>query len=805
MENFTKDVRYATRMLLKKPAFTAIAILTLALGIGANTAIFSVVYAVLLRPLPFLQPDRLVVLAEQSPTGSRMGPAYPNYEDWRERAQSFDAMAAYLNESFNLGGVDKPVRLQGRRVNWNFFQLLGVNPQLGRTFIDQDDRVGAPATVMISNGLWKATFGGDSDVIGKTIQVNGDQITVIGVLPPEFDFLQRADLYLPIGPSLTPKFGLMDRGNHFSLRVLARLKNGVTVEQARKEMEALAADLAREYPKTNSGNSAALQSLKDEIVEDFRPALLVLLGAVVFVLLIACVNVANLTLVRAAERNKEISIRLALGSGRGRIIRQLLTESLVIAALGGAAGLLIGVWVMDGLLALAPADAPRIGDVKLNSTVLIFTLGVSALTGLLFGLLPALHASRVDLNTMLKEGGRAIAGSSRERMRKVLMVGEVSLALVLLIGAGLMMRTVFQLTRVDPGFDTNGLLTSRFILPENTYNEDRRRAFYIDCLERVQSMPGVRSAALTLSLPIDGSYWNSIFIVADKPVPPRAELPSAAFSPVSATYFEVMGIRLLTGRAFTGADTASSSNVIVINETLARRLWPDENPVGKQLKQGWPEDKLAWREVVGVVSDVKLNGVDRETPLQVYLPLAQNPSRSLSLVARTQGDPLALASTVEQAIHSIDKDLPVFNVRSMDQLLGNATAQQRLTMILLAGFAILALTLAAVGIYGVMSYAVTQRTHEIGIRMALGAKSSNVLNLVIRQGMVPALIGVVAGTAAAFALTRLMTSLLYGVSATDLETFVVVPLLLTVVALAACFVPARRATKVDPMIALRHE
>jgi putative ABC transport system permease protein len=805
MTTFWQDMRYGLRILLKHPGFTAVAVITLALGIGANTAIFSVVYAVLLRPLPFLEPDRLVVLAEKSPSGNRMGPAYPNYVDWRERAQSFDSMSVYLNDSFNLTGVDKPVRLQGRRVNWNFFQMLGVNPQLGRTFTDEDDRVGAQPTVLISNGLWKEGFGGDSSIIGKTIRIDGEQIAVIGVLPQEFEFINRSDIYVPIGPSLTPAFGLLDRGNHFSLRILARLKNGVTVEQARGEIEALAVELAREYPKTNSGNSATVQSLVDEFVQDIRPALLVLLGAVGFVLLIACVNMANLTMVRAAERHKEISIRLALGAGRRRIIRQLLSESLLIAALGGAAGLLIGTWAMDGLLALAPTDAPRLGDVRLNATVLIFTLSVSALTGLLFGLLPALHASRVDLNTMLKEGGRAIAGSSRERMRKFLMVGEVGLALVLLIGAGLMMRTVLQLTRVDPGFDTDRLLTMRFILPENVYTEDRRRVFYRDCLERVESLPGVRSAALTLSLPIDGSYWNSIFIVADKPVPPREELPSAAFTPVSANYFEAMGIRLLSGRAFSEADAADSPKVIVINETLARRLWPDENPVGKQLKQSWPEDKTPWREVVGVVSDVKLNGVDRVTPLQAYLPLAQNPSRSLHLVARTDGNPLALASSVEQTIHSIDKDLPVFNARSMEQLLGNSTAQQRLTMILLASFAVLALTLAAVGVYGVMSYVVAQRTQEIGIRMALGAKSSDVLNLVIRQGMIPVLIGVAVGTAAAFALTRLMTSLLFGVSATDPKTFVIVPVILIGVALGACFVPARRATKVDPMIALRHE
>jgi putative ABC transport system permease protein len=805
MERLLQDLRYSLRMLVKHRGFTAISVIALALGIGANTAIFSVVYTVLLRPLPFPESDRLVVLAEKAPKGDRIGIAYPNYKDLQERAESFEEMASYLSWSFNLTGIDKPVRLKGRIVDWNFFQMLGVKPQLGRMFVEQDDRPDAPHTAMISNGLWKERFGGDPNVIDRIINVDGNQFTLIGVLPPDFEFLSRDDLYVPIGLSLTPESNLLNRGNHFGLYALARLKRGVTVEQAQKEVEVLAAQLEREYPNTNSGNSAIAQKLVDMLVEEIRPALLVLLGAVGFVLLIACVNVANLLLVRMADRQREIALRLALGAGRGRIIQQLLSESVMVSVLGGLVGLLLGVWMMNGLLLLAPPDIPRLHQVGLNYTVLIFTLCVSVLTGLLFGTLPALHAARTDLHIVLKEGGRSTAGSSKEGMRKVLLVAEVGLALVLLIGTGLMLRTVFQLTRVNPGFNPEHLLTMRFSLPQNAYNTERRLIFYRECLARIEALPGVRSAALSMSLPIDGSRWNSIFIVADKPIPPRAELPNAAFTPVSSNYFGTMGIQLLKGRTFSEADMADSPHVIVINETLAHRLWPNEDPIGKRLKQGWPEDKKIWCEVVGVVSDIKLNGVNRETPLQAYLPLAQEPSRSLGLVVRIEGNPLALASTVEQAIYSVDKDLPLFDIRSMDQLLNNAIGQQRLTMMLLAGFAILALTLAAVGIYGVMSYAVAQRTHEIGIRMALGAQQRDVLKLVVRQGMTLASIGIGSGLVVALALTRVMSSLLFSVSATDPATFAAIALLLTVVALLACYLPARRATKVDPMVALKYE
>jgi putative ABC transport system permease protein len=806
MGNLIQDLRYGSRMLLKQPGFTAVAVLTLALGIGANTAIFSVVNGVLLRSLRFPDANRLVVLAEKDRDGQRMGAAYPNYQDWRERAQSFEAMAGFRAQTFNLIGVDRPVRLQGRTVNWNFFQLLGVQPQLGRTFVEQDDQASAPPTALISNGVWKEKFGGDPAIIGRTLRIDGEMLTVIGVLPPDFELFRPVDLYAPLGTYVTSQPGMLDRGNHFGLNVLARLKNGVGVEQARAEMETLAAQLEREYPDTNSGNSALAQGLSDRYSEDIRQSLIVLLTAVGFVLLIACVNVANLLLVRAAARQKEIAIRLALGAARGRIVRQLLTESVLISLLGGTAGLLIGVWMKDGLLALAPENVPRLSEVRLDISVLLFTLCVSVLTGLLFGLLPAWHVSRSDLHATLKEGGRSARGSSREGMRKILLVAEVGLSLVLLIGAGLMLRTVSQLTRVNPGFNAEKLLTMQLTLSGNIYDPQHRRVFYNECLTRVQAVQGVRSAALTLSLPIDGSNWNSVFIVGDQPVPPRVELPSSAFTPVSANYFETMGIRLLKGRVFTDeADNEKSSAVTVINETLARRFWPNEDPIGKRLKQGWPEDKLPWREVIGVVSDVKLNGVNMDTPLQSYLPLAQEPARGPALVVRAEGDPMMLAASVEQTIHSIDKDLPVFNIRSMDQLLGNAIAQQRLTMVLLAGFAVVALVLAAVGIYGVISYSVSQRTQEIGIRLALGAQTRDVLKLVVGQGMLLALIGVVLGLGASLALTQLMKSLLFGVSAADPATYIAIALLLTSVALLACYLPARRATKVDPMTALRYE
>jgi len=804
MQTLWQDLRYGARMLLKQPGFTLIAVLTLALGVGANTAIFSVVDALLLRPLPYQEPERLLMLAEKTREGRRTTVAYPNFEDWRIRAQSFEGMASIRGQALNLTGVDTPVQLRGRTVNWNFFQVLGVAPQLGRSFVTEDDRYGAPRTVILSNGLWKERFGGDPNVIGRKLLMSGEPYEVIGVLPPGFEYFRADDVYVPIGLFLEPNTGLTDRGSSLGLYAVARLKPGVTYEQADGEMALLGAQLSREYPAFNSGKSAMALRLQDVMSEDVRQSLWVLLGAVGFILLIACVNVANLLLVRAADRQKEIAVRLALGAGRGRIIRQLLSESLLIAALGGAVGLLAGRWMLDGLLALAPENTPNLARIGLDKTVLLFTLGVALLTSLLSGLLPAWHASRAELQTALKEGGRSTAGSSRERARKTLLVVEVSLALVLLVGAGLLVRSMYNLLRVDPGFNPDNLLTMRFNLPPgDQYNAPRRRVFYDEALTRVGALPGVRAAALTYSLPIGGSNWNSVFVAADKPAPPRAELPNSAYIPVSANYFETIGIRLTKGRLFNGADTADSARVVVINETLARRMWPGEDPLGKRLKQGWPEEDAPWREVVGVVNDVKLNGVERETPLETYVPITQEPARSFSLVARAAGNPLAMAAAVERAIHEVDKDLPVSQVRTMDQLMGITLAQRRLTLVLLVSFAALALLLAAIGIYGVISYSVRQRTHELGLRMALGAQAYDVLKLILAQGLKLALIGVAIGLAAAFALTRWMETLLYGVRPADPLTFAAIAVVLTLVALLACWIPARRATKVDPMIALR--
>lgn len=801
-----RDALFCLRTLRKNRGYAAVALITLALGIGANTAIYSLVHAVLLRPLPYANADRLVFLAELMPEGrGRSGISYPNLMDWRERTTTLDDIAAFQSQSYTLTGAEVPIRLQGRRVNWNLFTLLGTTPQVGRLFVEEDDRPGAPMAAVISDSLWRSRFGADPAVVGMSVRLDGAPCTVVGVLPPTFEFVRRDEIYTTLVPVATETSGLLDRGNHFSIYAIGRLAPGVRVGQAEDELSAVAAQLAGEYPNTNSGNGAELKPLADVLVEDVRTALFVLLGAVGFVLLIACANVANLALAHATERRREIAVRLALGAARGRIVRQLLCESVLVSLLGGAAGLAVGTALVRGLVALAPPGIPRLDQAGLDGNVLLVTLAVSTVIGVLFGLYPAVQASRTDLNTAQKDAGRSTSGPAHERMRRVLLVAEIALALVLLAGAGLMLRTVVELANVDPGFDGNNVLTMRFNLPQNTYDPPRRRAFFSDCIEKIEATPGVESAAMTFSLPIDGSNWNSIFIVDDKPVPPRAELPSSAFSPISDDYFETLRIRLLKGRSFTPADADGSPYVTVVNEAFANRMWPGEDPIGKRLKQGWPEDKNPWREVVGLVSDVKLNGVDQMTPMQAYLPIRQEPMRSIALVVRTSGNPLASGPAIEAAIHSLDPDIAVFRMMTMDQLRGEALGQQRLTMALLGGFAGLALLLAGVGIYGVMSYTVTQRTHDIGIRMALGARPRDVLRLVVGQGALVAVVGVVIGLAAALALTRLMTGLLFGVGAADPPTYGVISIVLVVVALLACYLPARRATKVDPVVALRHD
>jgi len=803
--NLWQDLRFGSRMLVKQPGFTLIAVITLALGIGANTAIFSVIYAVLLRPLPYPAAERLVILTTRGMgVDLPAGVAYTDYVDWRDRTHSFADTACFVNDIFNITKVEPAVTVSGQRVSWNFFQLLGVTPQVGRLFATPDDQAGAVPTAIISDGLWRGKFGGDHAVIGKIITLDGDAFTVIGVLPPDFELLRNEDVFVPLGLWFTPGHKLLRRDSQFDLYVLARLKAGVTLAQARADLSAVSAQLEHEYPETNRGRSGTAERLADLLVKDVRLVLLVLLGAVGCVLLIACVNVTNLMLVRAAGRQSELSVRLALGARRGRIIQQMLTESMLIAALGGLAGLLLAAWGVSSLSRLIPPTLVQLDQVTLNTPVLLFALGISALTGLLFGLLPALHTARTDPNVSLKQGGRSIGRSGWERARKSLLVAEVSLALVLLVGAGLMLRTLQQLTRVNPGFDAANLLTLRFQLPNNIDDNERRLAFFRECRLRLEALPGVRSASFVMSLPLQGASWNLPFMVADKPVPPTDAMPHAAFIPISANYFATMGIPLRAGRALSEAEMNDTPAVAVINESLARRLWPGENAIGKRLRQGGADSQAAWREVVGVVGDVKLNGLEQEAPLQAYLPLALHNSSTVKLVVRTEGEPLALSKSVEQSIHSLNKDLSL-NTRSMDELLGNEMARQRLTLTLLSILAVLALSLAAIGIYGVMSYAVTERRQELGIRLALGATLRDVLLLVLVQGMKPTLLGVALGSLAAFAATRLLRGLLYGVAPTDPLTFAGVAVLLSGVALVACFLPARRATKIDPLVALRYE
>ncbi len=815
-----RDLKYSLRMLRKNPGFASVVIVTLALGIGANTAIFSFVNAVILNPLPFPDSSRLVVMSETNSSGQPMSVSLLNFEDWRARAQSFEEIGGFRSESFNLTGAGAaPQRLSGRAATSNFFHILGVQPQLGRTFTAEDDKYGVPPTVLISDSLWRTTFGADPNIIGRRLNLGITEFTVIGVMPPGFEFMRKNDVWAPLGGWLRPDSPWFDRGNHMGLLALGKLKPGIGLEQAEAEMRQIAAQLEKEYSATNTGNGAFTRSLQTVVVQEVSSMLLILMGAVGFVLLIACVNVANLSLARAVVRTQEIGIRLALGAGRGRLMRQLFTENLLLALLGGLVGVLTARWLLNGLLALAPEDLPRVSGVQLNGTVLLFTAGLTVLTSLLFGLLPTWQSTRGDLFTTFNQAGRSSTASPvRRRLFDSLMVAEVGLALILLTGAGLMTRTIYKLFQVDPGFRPDHLLTMRFDLTGPKYDDDdaRQAAFLRDASLRLNGLPGVESAAFTLSLPIQGSEWGSVFIVGDQPVPERSKIPTAAFNPISPGYLETMQIGLRRGRLFTEADGPNAPTVAVINETMARRFWPNEDPIGKRLKQGWPEWTTPWREVVGVVADVKLNGVTEETPLHVYLPLAQAPGSNLSVVLRSQTDPASMTASVQAALHAVDPALPLYQVRTMDEVFKRAILPQRAAMVLLTAFALLAILLAVVGIYGVISWGVAQRTREMGLRMALGAQQRDVLWLILRRNMLLVLGGVGLGLCGAIALTRVLsnllsqtgagkTPLLFGVNAVDPVTFFAVPLLLSMVALLACWLPARRATKVDPMVVLRYE
>jgi putative ABC transport system permease protein len=808
METLLRDLRYGFRGLARKPAFAAVAAIALALGIGANTAIFSVVNAVLLRPLPYRDADRLVMVWEKDAARgwlqSSVAPA--NFIDWREQNTVFEQIAAAFDSSYNLAGAGEPERIQGQNVSASLFPLLGVEAALGRTFLPEEDRAGGGRVAIISYGLWQRRFGEDPRILGQPLTLDGEQVVVVGVLPRGFQFINReSDLWMPFLSGL-PEAAQM-RGDHF-LRVVGRLKPGVTQAQAAAEMETIAARLQQQYPRTNSELGVTLVPLHEQLVGAIKPTLFILLGAVGFVLLIACANVANLLLARAAGRQKEIAIRQALGASRLRLILQLLTESMALAVVSGAFALLLAFWSARLLSALIPDNLSQSRGVAIDGRVLGFTLLLSLLTGIAFGIAPALQGSRPDLSETLKEGGRGTAGPGHNRMRSLLVVSEIALALMLLVGAGLTIKSFLRLRNQPPGFEPDKLLTLRMELLRSKYTTpEQRTAFYDAVLARVKELPAVEAAGVVTWLPLTFKGGNLIFTIEGRPAPVDSEVPAALGRVVSPDYFRAMRIPLLAGRAFDGRDTQRSAEVVIINQAMAERFWPGEDVIGKRIRRGGNDSTLPWISIAGVVGNVKQIELEREPDPEMYLPYTQYTGFYLprDLVVRTASDPLSLVAAVRNAVWSVDKDQPVFNVQTMEQILSESVSRARFNTLLIGIFGAVALVLAAVGIYGVMSYSVTQRAHEIGIRMALGATSKDVLKLVVGQGFKLVSIGVAIGLASAFILTRLMESLLYGVSATDLPTFAAITAVLVSVAILASYIPARRATKVDPMAALRHE
>ena len=803
IDNFIQDLRFGLRMLIKNRGFASVAVFTLALGIGANAAIFDVVNGVLLKPLPYKEPERIVRVFESHPRFPTFPISPANFLDYRERNDVFEAFATFARRDMDLSINDRPERLTGMRVSHGFFELLGFAPELGRAFSQTDEIKGNERVVIISHSLWQRSFHADPAIVGKPINLSGMSFTIVGVASPALQHVggdyhslphgEEVDLWWPL--NLDPK----TRTSHF-LNAIARIKPGITREQAESGMNVIAQQLEQQYPEDKDWR-IKLVSLREEIVGGAETMLLILFGAAGFVLLIACVNIANLLLATATARQKEIAVRSALGASRFRLIRQMLTESLLIAAFGCVTGLLLARWGIDALVALAPKEIPRLHMISLDWRTLAFTLAAAIVTGALFGLAPALQVSKINLNESLKEGGRGSSGGARHnRLRNLLVVAEVSLAFVLLVGAGLLMRTFFNLQKVDPGFNPDRVLTASIDLPGARYPTRKEvSAFYGEVVGRLAALPGVEGAAATSDLPWTGYDENTSFEIEGRQFSDD-ELPSAQYHFATPDYFRTLGIPLIDGRFFNDSDDADTPAVIVINKSLADRYWQDDNALGKRVPL-WGKT----RTIVGIVGDLKDSPGELRAKPGFWFPVAQQPQGSMTLVLRTQTDPLAMVASMRTAIAGLDSELPLSDIKTLEQVARSAVARTRFAMLLLALFAGVALVLAAVGIYGVMSYSVTQRTHEIGIRVALGAQRSDVIGLVTRQGMSLALAGLAAGLAGAVALTRLMSTLLFGVSVTDPVTFALIGVLLVGVALGACFVPARRALRMDPMIALRHE
>ena len=802
------DLKFGFRMLAKNPGFTLVAVLTLGLGMGATTAIFSVVYQVLLRPLPFPDASSLVVMNETTPRVGNVSVSYPNFLDWRQQSHSFSQMAAVHNVGFNLAGVSQPEVISGDAVSPNFLSMIGVRPILGRDFDAAEEKPGTAPVVILSSALWQSHLGGDPNAIGRTITLDGRSFTIVGVLPPDYRALDKTDLLEPVGVWATNNPNVTDRGDRGDMVVMARLAPGVTLPQARMEMEGIAARLAKEYASNDQGG-VLLQSLRDAFVGDARPAILVLFAAVIFVLLIACANVANLFLVHGAARTKEIALRIAFGASGSRITRQMLTESLVLACLGGILGLALAMAGTQGMSLLLPAEMLMGESVHISGAVLLFAAAAVALTALAFGLAPAIHSMKTDVQAELKEGGRTTsAGTAQNRFRGALAIAEISLALILLVSAGLMVKSLHRLMEVNPGFRPERVLTMEMDLRTQQYSKDAAiRNFWQQLLDRVRALPGVQSAAVGTVVPLTDSHSRADITIEGMALPKPGSFPHPDYHLVSTGYLRTLGVPLQRGRDFTNDDNENTARVGLVNARLAREFWPNTDPIGKRFMFGHPTPNKPpkWITVVGVTGDTKLYGLANPSRLEVYQPYRQSPDGAMNLLVRSAIDPTSLTAEIRGAVASIDKDQPIFGIATMQQLVSDSVATQRTTLILLGLFSALALVLAVIGVYGVISYSVAHRTHEMGIRMALGAERGEVLKLVVGQSLRLTMMGVGLGIAGALALTHFLASLLYTVKPTDLLTFVVASLALTSVALVASYIPARRATKVDPIVALRYE
>ncbi len=813
MNTFWQDIRYGLRMLLKSPSVSIVATIALALGIGANTAIFSVVNAVLLRPLPYPDSDALMSVFEKDQTRAvvRGSFSYPNYFDLRAQNHVFEHVSAYHDSDFIMTGGGEPVRLQGGVATADLFSVLGVQPLLGRTFLpDEEKPTDTGRVVVLSQRLFASRFNSNPGVLNQQITLDGKRYTIVGVMPQGFEFPiqnEPLDLWTTMADEASGKSPVTgQRGAHF-LRVVGRLKPGVTKDQAQAEADAIAARLEQQYPDTNTHKGIRVESALLALVGDVRPALLILLGAVACVLLIACANVANLLLARAMTRHKEMAVRSALGASRVRVVRQLLTESLLLSLAGGLLGLALAVWWSDLLIALGKKDIPRAIQVGLDWRVLGFTLGVSVLTGLVFGLVPALHLSKTELTESLKEGRGAGAGAKRNRVRGILVVAELAIAVVLLVGAGLLIQSLWRLQHVNPGLQPQNILTFNVSLPDVRYKSEKQAQFYSDLLTRVRNLPGVQSASAVLPLPLSGDRFSISFQIEGRPVSPKDE-PSADMFVTEPNYFRTMGIPIVRGRDFEARDQHKTEPVIIVSETFARQFFPGEDPIGKGIHPGistWDDEDSVTREIIGVAADIRNRALNTEPKPAYYMPQSQIPFSQLSVVVKTANDPHSLTGGVTRELRAMDPELPVFGVKTMEEYIASSVAAPRFNTTLLSIFAAVALVLTIIGLYGVMSYSVAQRTNEIGIRMALGAQTHDVLGLVFKDGIRMVVIGLVLGISGALALTRVLSTLLFGVTTKDPMTFIAIALLLSVVAMLACYLPAWRATRVNPLDALRCE